>query len=227
MSGTGMKDFIEEFIWSSFTGGGLGTRQIVTILGAACLIGLYIFVIYKGFSKAAFYSRDLNITMAGMCITVAAIMIAMQANLLVSLGMVGALSIVRFRTAVKNPLDLLYLFWSISAGIICGVGLYTLAAVLCVLMTFLIWILGKVPASRAPVVLLLRLTAGADTAAVEKIINSRTSYSHLSSILTGKDEVESVYEIRCREPLQLVQLLRDAEGVVSVQCLEHDGEVRG
>ena len=96
------------------------------------------------------------LAMAGLPLIVAVIMIAMQSNLLVSLGMVGALSIVRFRNAVKNPIDLLYLFWSISVGIIVGIGLYLLGIVLSILMTLLLLVLNIVPNGKTPELLVLR-----------------------------------------------------------------------
>lgn len=138
-----VKDVIKSSVYESLAGGtGLHFGEVCFILVLSFIIGGYIFFVYKGFSKSAFYSKDLNVTLATICIVVAAIMVAMQSNLLVSLGMVGALSIVRFRTAVKNPMDLLYLFWSISVGIICGVGLYVLAACLCIIMTIAIFVCG-------------------------------------------------------------------------------------
>lgn len=122
-----VKDVIKNSVIEAIGGGnGLSAGAVILILALACLTGIYIFIVYKLSAKSAFYSKDLNITMAGLPVIVAAIMIAMQSNLLVSLGMIGALSIVRFRNAVKNPMDLLYLFWSISVGIIVGVGLYVL-----------------------------------------------------------------------------------------------------
>lgn len=103
-----VKDVIKNSVYQSLGGGAaMSVKTVFLILTAACLIGIYIFLVYKLSSRSAFYSKDLNITMAGMPVVVAAIMIAMQSNLLVSLGMVGALSIVRFRNALKNPLDLL------------------------------------------------------------------------------------------------------------------------
>ena len=117
-----VKDVIKNSVYESLGGGtSLTVRTVILILLVALLVGIYIFLVYKISSKSAFYSKDLNITIGGMPIIVASIMIAMQSNLLVSLGMVGALSIVRFRNALKNPIDLLYLFWAISAGIIIGV----------------------------------------------------------------------------------------------------------
>ena len=141
-----IKDVIKNSVYESLGGGtSLSAKNILLLLVIAALVGIYIFMVYKLASKSAFYSKDLNVTLAGMPIIVAAIMIAMQSNLLVSLGMVGALSIVRFRNAVKNPMDLLYLFWSVSAGIIVGVGLYLLSFVLCIVMTVLLLALDLVP----------------------------------------------------------------------------------
>ena len=151
------KDVIKSSILESLTGGTyLDVSTILGILFFAALIGLYVYAIYRFSAKSAFYSKDLNITMAGMPIVIAGIMIAMQSNLLVSFGMVGALSIVRFRSAVKNPLDLLYLFWSVSAGIICGVNLKVLALLICVIMTAVILLLQMLPVLQAPMVLVVR-----------------------------------------------------------------------
>lgn len=221
------KDIIKSSVYDNFAGGtGLHFFEVILIMLTACLIGAYIFFVYKSFYKAAFYSKDFNIAIAGMSIIVAAIMIAMQSNLLVSLGMVGALSIVRFRTAVKNPLDLLYLFWSISAGIICGVSLYFLAAMLCIIMTFAIWILGKVRNAKTPALLIVRADADIDMGKVEKIIKAHTSYFHLCSVNSRNKENESIYELKAREIQKLVRELGSIKKVRMVNCLEHDGEIR-
>ena len=170
-----IKDVIKNSVYESLGGGtNLSVKSILLLMVVAILVGLYIYAVYRMSSKSAFYSKDLNVTMAGMPIIVAAIMIAMQSNLLVSLGMVGALSIVRFRNAVKNPLDLLYLFWSISAGIIVGVGLYTLSFVLCIVMTILLLALDLVPNAKAPDLLVLRaLATEIDYVEVEGILKGQ------------------------------------------------------
>ena len=153
-------------------------------------------------------------------------MIAMQSNLLVSLGMVGALSIVRFRTAVKNPIDLLYLFWSISAGIICGVGLYVLAASLCIIMTIAIFLLGRVSASKAPSLLIIKSNNDIDCRDLEEVIKIRCSYYHQTTILTKNGETEIIYEIKIKDAGTLVKSLLNVKNVKSVNYLEHDGEIR-
>lgn len=223
-----VKDVIKSKVYESFGGGtSLSVNQIMLLIFFAMLLGLYIFAVYKFSSKSAFYSKDLNVTMAGLPVIVAAIMIAMQANLLVSLGMVGALSIVRFRNAIKNPLDLLYLFWSISGGIIVGVGLYSLALVLCIVMTGLIQLLGMVPNAQAPDLLVLR--GQRQKIAYDKIyaILKENGARYKEKARTVKnDDVEVIIEVRSRKREELLEKLTALEELTQVNCVVHDGESR-
>lgn len=223
-----IKDVIKNSVYESLGGGtNLSTKNILLILFIACLIGIYIFMVYKLSSKSAFYSKDLNVTMAGMPLIIAAIMIAMQSNLLVSLGMVGALSIVRFRNAVKNPIDLLYLFWSVSAGIIVGVGLYILALVLCVIMTLLLIVLDMVPNAKAPDLLVLRATADRmDYDGLEKLMKEYCKYHKEKSRCIKGGEAELIIEIRSARKEELLQKLTANEHMTQVNCISHDGECR-
>ena len=165
--------------------------------------------------------------MAGMPIIVAAIMSAMQSNLLVSLGMVGALSIVRFRNAVKNPIDLLYLFWSISAGIIVGVGLYLLAFVLCIVMTVLLLVLDMVPNAKAPDLLVLRaLAAEVDYEEVEEILKQNCKYHKEKSRSIKNGESELIIEIRTAKKEALLEALSKVKCMTQINCISHDGECR-
>lgn len=223
-----IKDVIKSSVYESLGGGtNLSATNILLILAIACLIGLYIFAVYKLSSKSAFYSKDLNVTMAGMPLIIAAIMIAMQSNLLVSLGMVGALSIVRFRNAVKNPIDLLYLFWSISAGIIVGVGLYILALVLCIVMTILLIVLDMVPNAKAPDLLILRAVSDkADYTGLEQIMKEYCKYHKEKSRCIKNGEVELIIEIKSSKKEELLQKLATKEHMTQVNCISHDGECR-
>ena len=104
---------------------------------------------------SVFYSKGFAISMAAISVITAAILIAMQSNLVISLGMVGALSIVRFRTAIKDPMDLLFLFWSIGVGIICGASLYSVAIVGSLVVTVVLLVLSLTPVVRAPFLLVV------------------------------------------------------------------------
>ena len=109
------KSFLEGFASTVIT-----TSTVVVALGIACALALYIFFVYRIVTRKTFYSKNFNISLAGVTVITTALILTMQSSVVLSLGMVGALSIVRFRTAIKDPMDLMFLFWSISVGIICG-----------------------------------------------------------------------------------------------------------
>ncbi|MCI8773626.1 MAG: DUF4956 domain-containing protein [Lachnospiraceae bacterium] len=222
-----VKDVIKNSVYESLGGGTTMTAQtVILILMFSCLAGVYLYFVYKLSAKTAFYSKDMNITIAGMPVIVAAIMIAMQSNLLVSLGMVGALSIVRFRSAVKNPLDLLYLFWAISAGIITGVGLYVLALVFSIIMTILLFSMDKIPNTKAPELLVLRGIEEFDYDALFDAISSYCRYYKEKARSTRNNETEIIIEIRTKEKEQLLQKLNHMNFLTQVNCISHDGECR-
>lgn len=223
-----IKDVIKSSVYESLGGGtNLSAKSILFLMVIAVLVGLYIYAVYRLSSKSAFYSKDLNVTMAGMPVIVAAIMIAMQSNLLVSLGMVGALSIVRFRNAVKNPLDLLYLFWAISAGIIVGVGLYLLSFILCIVMTILLLALDLVPNAKAPDLLVLRaLAAEIDYEEIEGILKGCCKYHKEKSRSIKNGETELIIEIKTAKKEELLEKLSKIKCLTQINCISHDGECR-
>lgn len=222
------KDVIKSGILESLTAGtNLDASMILGILFFAALMGIYVYLVYRFSAKAAFYSQDLNITMAGMPIVVAAIMIAMQANLLVSLGMVGALSIVRFRTAVKNPLDLLFLFWTISTGIICGVNLKALALLLCAMMTVMVLALQVVPVMQAPAVLVIRSDQkDVDWEAVKQCVTEHTKAAKQKAESIRSGQTELIFEIRLKKDSKLMDELQKFDDLQGINLLSHDGEFR-
>lgn len=222
------KDVIKNNVYEKIANGaGLTQEAIVTILLIAVVIGIYIFFVYKLTGKAAFYSRDLNVTIAGLPVIVAAIMVAMQTNLIVSLGMVGALSIVRFRNAVKNPLDLLFLFWSITAGIICGVGLEFLVILLCVIMTGLIFILQLLPNSKATSILIVRTNSDeVDWVEFKKTLDKYASSVKEKSRNRRGTSTEILFELRTKKEEELLKEVNKNELLSEVHFMAHDGEYR-
>ena len=149
------QDIIKKSVLEGFSTD-ISVSQIIAVLGVTLLIALYIYIIYRLCSNSNFYSKDFNKTLAVIPIITAAIVLAIQSNLVISLGMVGALSIVRFRNAVKNPLDLLFLFWAISVGIICGAGLFSVAVIMSLAVTILVFLLDLIKAPNAPYLLVVQ-----------------------------------------------------------------------
>ena len=218
---------IKKALEDAFAGGGeMHAGKIVFLLLAAGIIGIYLFLIYRNQSKGAFYSKDLNITIAGIPVIVCGILIAMQTSLVVSLGMVGALSIVRFRNAVKSPLDLLYIFWAVSAGIMCGVGLVVLALFLCAAMTLLVVLLQFVPGAKTTSVVVLRSAQEVDWNAVKELLQKHGKNVKEKSRSRQAGQTEVIYELFTREEDQLIGELEKLESIEQIHFLSHDGEYR-
>lgn len=151
----GFNDIIKNSVLNAFSTTGFSTTNAIISLGVCFLMAVYIYFVYRFISRTTFYDKSFSVSMAMVSVVVTGIILAMQANLIISLGMVGALSIVRFRTAIKEPMDLLFLFWSISTGIICGAGLYELAALLALVCTMGILILQIIPVKTSPYLVII------------------------------------------------------------------------
>jgi len=220
-------DVIKKSVLEGFSYADLSTAKIITTLLITFLIAVYIFFVYKKITKSAFYFKNFNVSMAIISVVTAGIILAMQSSIVISLGMVGALSIVRFRTAIKDPMDLLFLFWSIGTGIICGAGLYKIAIILAVLVTVGILILDMLPARISPYLLIIN----ADTKEVEDDITDTVkklagAYKLKSKNIT-KDGIDLILEVKVGKEKELVDRLSGMKGITAVSLLAHDGEVKG
>lgn len=220
-------DVIKKSIIEGFSYADLSTVKIVTTLVITFAIAVYIFFVYKMVTKSAFYFKSFNVSMAVISVVTAGIILAMQSSIVISLGMVGALSIVRFRTAIKDPMDLLFLFWSIGTGIICGAGLYKVAIILAVLVTAGILILDMLPVRISPYLLIIN----ADSKDMEEDVFAAVkeqggSYKVKSKNIT-KSGMDLILEVKTKNDKELVNKISELKGITAVSLLAHDGEVKG
>lgn len=202
----------------------LSAKQIVVVIFFALLIGLYIYATYRFLTKKTFYSKSFNISLVLMSVITAAVILTVQSSVVISLGMVGALSIVRFRTAVKDPMDLAFLFWAISAGIICGAGLVEIAIILSVVATIVIFALDRIPVIKTPMILVVNAGVDSDAEILEKIRENTSYYEEKSRVITD-GVLELVYELRTKDGALLSKAISAVSGVNSVSVMSHDGEV--
>ena len=218
-------DIIKKSILESFNSDITNTTIIISMV-ITILIALYIYAIYRLCSNKNFYSKDFNKTLAIMSVITAAIVLAMQSNLVISLGMVGALSIVRFRNAVKNPLDLLFLFWSISVGIICGASLYQVAIIRSLAVTILLLLLEVVKPPKAPYLLVLNGTNKDMEENLMQILKTNAKGYQIKARNIGTDGINMVVELRTKKEKDLLSECEKIEGITNVSLLSHDGENR-
>ena len=204
----------------------LSTQQILVVMAITTVIALYIFFCYRLLTRRTFYSKSFNMSLVAMALITAAIILTIQSSVVVSLGMVGALSIVRFRTAIKDPMDLVFMFWAIGVGIICGAGLAEIAIFISIAVTVLLVILDRVPVVKAPMILVI----GADVSdnavsLIENVIKEHTNSFTLKSHTISNGTQDLVYELRVKEYKDLVSKISKVDGVTSASILSHDGEV--
>ena len=219
------KDIFKKSFLEGYASAEITTSTVLVALGIACALALYIFFVYRVVTRKTFYSKNFNITLAVITVITAALILTMQSSVVLSLGMVGALSIVRFRTAVKDPMDLAFLFWSISVGIICGAGLAQVAVILSVLITVGILVLDQMPVAKAPMILVVNSddldAEEAVTGAVKKYVKHMTVKSRNMTDVS----LDLVIELRTDEGSALVRDVKKIPGVTAVSLLAHDGEV--
>ena len=221
----GFKDVFKKSFLEGFTSMDITTGKIAATLIVTALLALYIFAIYRLVTRKVFYSKNFNISLAVMSLITAAIILAMQSNLVISLGMVGALSIVRFRTAIKDPMDLAFLFWSISIGIICGAGLYEIALVTSVGVTVFILVLDMLPVGKAPMMLVVNSSEMNGEKAVLEVVGKYARYYKVKSRNLSKGRLDLVIELKVKEESALVSEVAALDGMLSASMISHDGEV--
>ena len=221
----GFKDVFKKSFLEGFTSMDITTGKIAATLIVTALLALYIFAIYRLVTRKVFYSKNFNISLAVMSLITAAIILAMQSNLVISLGMVGALSIVRFRTAVKDPMDLAFLFWSISIGIICGAGLYEIALVTSVGVTVFILVLDMLTVGKAPMMLVVNSSEMNGEKAVLDVVGKYARYYKVKSRNLSKGRLDLVIELKVKEESALVSEVAALDGMLSASMISHDGEV--
>lgn len=217
-------DIFKQSFLDGFVGTELGFKEILMVFLITACLAAYIFLVYRVVTRRTFYSKNFNIALAMLCMITAAVILTIQFSIVISLGMVGALSIVRFRTAVKDPMDLVFLFWSIGTGIICGAGLAEIAVILALLLTAGVLLLDRLPVVSVPMLLVVNAD---DAEAEEKIVETAKQYSRYCKVksrnLAG-DRLNMIVELRTRQESELVRAVNGLQHVSSVSLLAHDGE---
>lgn len=185
-------------------------------------IGLFIFYIYKRTFRGVVYSYNYNVTFVLMTMITALIIMTISTNIVLSLGMVGALSIVRFRTAVKDPLDIVYMFWAISAGIATGAKLYPVALLGSLTVGLALLWLSRRKVREQPYLLIIRHS---EIAIADVRIQLRKLTYTLKSKTVRKDYIEMTIEIRLRDDnTAFVNVLSAIEGVNDVSLINYTGD---
>ena len=191
-------------------------------------IGMFIFLVYKKTYNGVMYSSSFGVTLIALTMITTVVILAVTSNVVLSLGMVGALSIVRFRTAIKEPLDIAFLFWSIAAGIVLAAGMIPLAVIGSVIIGVILLVFVNKKSHSNPYIVVIRCQNHEAEQAAADFLRKNTLRTVVKSKTATKGSIELNLEIRLKDDnTDFVNALSDMPGVDSAVLVSYNGEYMG
>lgn len=221
-----VKDMIKKSVLESGAFTNYDVPGILTALAAALLLGALIYLVYRKFYAGVVFSRTFAVTLVGMTVLTCMVTLAISTNVVISLGMVGALSIVRFRTAIKDPMDLLYLFWAITTGITARAGMYVLALLAAAIMILMIVLFYHKQQRGKIYIAVIHYTGDQAGDEVIRCFGKRKYF--VKSKTMRKEKTEMAVELYCRQnDMDFMEKIRSIEDVEDVTLIQYNGEYHG
>ncbi|WP_044477132.1 DUF4956 domain-containing protein [Paenibacillus antibioticophila] len=223
-SSTSFSDIIKNSILENFSSN-ISISNIIITLCVAFLIGLFIFILYKRVFSGVLYSKSFNVSLIGMVMVTAVVIIAVNSNLVLSLGMVGALSIVRFRTPIKDPTDLVFLFWAAAAGIVTGAGFYSLAAIGSAIVGLVLFLFIKNTSADAPYLLVVNCDSDESELLVHNQMKQLVKRYNVKQKNVTPHNIEMTLEVRLRDGEgRFVNQICELGGVKNAVLISYNGD---
>lgn len=212
----------------------LETMTSVSILDMAIALvlafglGLFIFLVYKKTFNGVMYSSSFGVTLIALTMITTVVILAVTSNVVLSLGMVGALSIVRFRTAIKEPLDIAFLFWSIGVGIVLAAGMIPLAVIGSIIIGVILLVFVNKKSHTHPFIVVVRCENHDAETQVNKFLSEKTERCVVKSKSAQKGEIELNMEIRLKDDnTDFINNIADMNGVHSAVLVSYNGDYMG
>lgn len=221
---TNFTDILKNSVLNNFTSD-INISKMLISLAVAFLIGFFIYTLYKRIFSGVLYSKSFNVSLIGMTMVTAMVIIAINSNLVLSLGMVGALSIVRFRTPIKDPTDLIFLFWAAAAGIVSGAGFYTLAVIGSVFVGLVLFFFVKGGSVETPYLLVVNCDSDVSEKAVHNQVSKLVKRYNVKQKTVTPNNIEVTLEVRVRDQEGLfVNELSMLSGVKNTVLISYNGD---
>ncbi|MDO4623464.1 MAG: DUF4956 domain-containing protein [Eubacteriales bacterium] len=202
--------------------------DMVIAMALAFCLGLFIFYIYKKTYAGVMYSSSFGVTLVALTMITTLVILAVTSNVVLSLGMVGALSIVRFRTAIKEPLDIAFLFWAIAAGIVLAAGMIPLAVFGSVMIGVILLIFVNRKSHVNPYILIISCADQQAENEVQAYLKETVAKSVVKSKTAQKGSVELNLEIRMKDDnTDFINTIADMQGVNSAVLVSYNGDYMG
>ena len=208
--------------------GSVNILDMVLALALAFGLGMFIFFVYKKTFSGVMYSSTFGVTLVALTMITTVVILAVTSNVVLSLGMVGALSIVRFRTAIKEPLDIAFLFWSIAVGIVLAAGMIPLAVFGSVFIGIMLLFMVNRKTYRNPYMLVIHCENYESERAALDFVKKEVLRSALKGKTVQKDRIELNLEVRMKEEnTDLINVLLEMQGVKDAVLVSYNGAYMG
>lgn len=199
--------------------------DMVLTMVLAFAVGLFIFFVYKKCYAGVMYSASFGVTLIGLTMVTALVILAVTSNIVLSLGMVGALSIVRFRTAIKEPSDIVFLFWAIAAGIVLAAGLIPLAVFGSLLIGLILLIFAQQKTVDKPYILVVHCADSEAEKACREYVAQNVKKLSLKSKSVAPGCIELNYEVRLKDAdTDFINALAELPGVSHTVMVSYNGD---
>ena len=219
-------DIFKSSFLENITGVSLLDMGIALILAFA--VGLFIFFVYKKTYQGVMYSSGFGVTLVALTMITTVVILAVTSNVVLSLGMVGALSIVRFRTAIKEPLDIAFLFWSIAVGIVLAAGLIPLALVGSLFIGLVLILFVNRKSHLNPFIVVLSVKDKQSEKAAREFLEKTCKKCVIKSKTAAKGAIELNVEVRLKmDDTDFINALSETEGVQSAALVSYNGDYLG
>lgn len=206
----------------------VGVLDMIIALVLAFGLGIFIFLVYKKTYSGVMYSSSFGTTLVALTMITTVVILAVTSNVVLSLGMVGALSIVRFRTAIKEPLDIAFLFWSIAVGIVLAAGMIPLAVIGSVIIGIILLVFVNKKSHKNPYIVVIRCDSHDSETKAKAFLDEKTERCVVKSKTAQKGSVELNLEIRLKDDnTDFVNALADMNGVQSAVLVSYNGDYMG
>ena len=200
--------------------------EIVINLGVSFIVGMFIFYVYKKTFQGVLYQRSFNVSLITVSMVITLIIMTISGNLVLSLGMVGALSIVRFRTPIKDPLDLVFIFWAITVGIANGVGYFNISIIGSIVMTLVILIMTRRQEEEQPYLFVLQVPNGMDSSIVIGEVKKSVERYMMKSNTITVDYEEITAEVRLKgDDTSFIRRLHEENKVLKATLITYSGDL--
>lgn len=220
----GLIQAVVNNIINSFQNQEITTSALLSVLLVVGILALYEFIVYQMVLHRSLYNKAFNISVAVLPFFIATIILCLQSNLVITLGTIGALAIIRFRTAVKDPVDLIFILWAIHTGITCGCQLYEMAIVTSLIATVVLVILNRINVGLKSHILVAHCKSAESESAIINVLQENTKKYRVKSRNYTEKGMDFIFEIITKDAAKLAGEMEKEAGIERFSLMEYDSD---